>query len=168
MASDVYRETLAESIADRIELNNLVMVHHKQDYLARDQARLTAETNRIQAGLNGMATATQPAAPSALTASDTAASSTSTEDAAGGIVNRSPTTINHYYPQAPTTTPPVTPPKPPPSAPSKGVSPWWLLAIPLALGLGGLTYVLWPKTPAPPQTPPGYTVGTTIKLGDAP
>jgi hypothetical protein len=78
-----------------------------------------------------------------------------------GIVNRSPTTNNHYY---------VAPSFPDP-APVPTKSPFWpwLLAIPLVLGLGGLAWYLWPKATGTSQTPPPDWAGnTTIILRDLP
>jgi hypothetical protein len=88
----------------------------------------------------------------------------------GALVNRSPVTNYHYYPQTTQAAPipaPTPTPAPTPVAP-RGTSAWpWLLAIPLALGAAGLTYILTrPTTPVTP--PPAWTGQTTIKLGDAP
>ena len=146
---------------DVIELNLLAGLQNKRAKIARMEAQQSAGMQTIAGRSNQMSAAaigtnSQPA---------TDAAETSTlGSGVGALVNRSPTTNYHYYPQTTQAAPTPTPAPAPVSASSL-----WplLLAIPLALGAAGLAYyLLRPATPA--AAPPAWTGQTTIKLGDAP
>ncbi len=145
---------MREALTDQVELNSLIGTQNYKSILDQSQARWKAETDKIAAGLNGMATA------SPTTSAAIADPSSASEDTgAGGIVNRSPTTNYHYYQAPPPTAAPapvVTPPTPP--APTSKFSPWWLV-LPLLVGLGGLAWYFWPATTG---KPPNWTGDTTI------
>lgn len=174
---------MREIFADRIELDGLSQLAEKRSRQAMVHAQNVAGTQALQSVMTSMATATANGSttttPSASSPADSAYSdAASIGDDPGGIVNRSPVTTNnyHYYPQTTTTTTPttVTPtptttPTPAPTSTKTGISPWWwLLLIPLLLGLGGLTWYLTKKPTTPATPPPAWTGQTTIKLGDAP
>ncbi len=186
MGSDVYRETVGDLIADRLELDNLVMIAHKQGYLAADQARLTAGLNDVTssvadqrsalANINGFqaarrdmsampATASSPTSANGTTATDPSMASESSD---AGIINRSPTTINHYYPVAPTPAVPTPTPAPVQPGTRKLPSWWpWLLTIPLLGGLAAAWY-FWPKPVQPPAetlTPGASKIGISVTPG---
>ncbi len=164
---------------DTIELDFLDGMQQKRMAALRVNEQQAWGLKSLMAGVNRMTAAMIPAtAPK--TALDVAAASTpasvDTPTLGGGLgamVNRSPTTINNYYPQAaadPIPAPVVAPtpmPTPAPDQPASGLSPWWLLAIPAALMIAGATYLLWPK-PATPTKPGGESADTTIQLRDWP
>ncbi len=159
---------------DTIELDFLDGMQQKRMAALRVNEQQAWGLKRLMNRMIG----TPPAMPnSTTTALDVAAAPTPTSvdtptlgGGLGAMVNRSPTTINNYYPQAadPTIQPtPAPTPSPTPATPSSGLSPWWLLAIPAALMLAGATYLLWPK-PATPTKPGGESADTTIQLRDWP
>ena len=153
---------------DVIELNLLSGLQNKRALTARMEAQQAAGMQVLASRSNQMSTA-------ALSNGSTVPSAASPLDTStlgggpGALVNRSPTTNYHYY----NATPPVAPGpvviEPPAQipAPTPPISPWWLLAIPLAVAASLLAYYLLKPAPTP-VAPPAWQGQTTIKLGDAP
>ncbi len=155
----------AETIGDQIEINSLSMLADKRATLQRISAQQAAGLQQIAAGPSQMLTAASNNSPMAPDSTDTS----TLGGGSGALVNRSPTTIYNLHPQPATVQPTPASTVTPPS-PATGSSLWpWLLAIPLMLGLGGLAWYLWPKTPADPnKPPPGYTVEPSLKFTNPP
>ncbi len=164
-------------IGDAIELDFLSQLQAKRSAELRVQTQQNWGLTRLMNRMIGTSPSTPNSTTTALdVASASTPSSVDTPTLGGGLgamVNRSPTTINNYYPQAadPVVQPAPTPPIPTP-APAAPVSPWWLM-IPLVAALAGATtYLLWPKPtpviPPAPTKPGGESADTTIQLRDWP
>jgi hypothetical protein len=161
---------------DVIELNMLSGLQNKRAKIARLEAQQAAGMQAI-AGRSNQMSAAATSTTNGQPATDAAETST-LGGGPGALVNRSPTTNYHYYPQttqaapAPIVTPSPTPPAPSSTPAASSFLPW-LAAIPLALGAAGLTYYLTrpaatPVATAPvaPTVPPGWTADPTLKFTD--
>lgn len=157
---------MIEALADQVELNSLVMLDNKRQYLDRINGQQANYIARQQAAQQTDSEGNMPGAA--------ATTSATSDTGVGGIQNRSPVTNYHYYnapspaqPAAPAAQPttPVTQPSPTPiPTPTTGKKPLpgWLIpagiALLLATGAGG---AWWLATKSPPST---LTPGTPAKL----
>ena len=126
---------LSPFAADQVEVNSLLMVDHKQGWLA--DAR-----DRLNAGVKAMATA---AGMSNGTATPTTTAANTGADPAG-VINRSPKTINNTYPTQ--------------AAPAQKSDAPWVALIALA-GLTGLGVWAATRSSTPATVPTATTTTTT-------
>lgn len=134
---------MIEALADQVELNSLLMTDNKQSWLNSARQRMNDGFASLQAGANGLATA------AGLSTAPATTPTTSGDDTATGIKNRSPSTstVNNTYP-------------PPPAVAGKSDAPWIALIV-IVLGLLTIAGLMWMASQ--PKPSPATTPTTTTK-----